>query len=305
MKATKGVSLLKYLSKYVSRKVLDLSYKLYVRPHLDYGDVIYHNQRADLMNIIEQVQYKAALIVSGCWQGTNRETLYDELGWESLSERRWSRRMTMFYKILNGMAPPYLSDHLPDDSLRSNVYSRRNGIRLPFSRTCRHESSFVPFCIKNWNNLDNTIKSAPTLSIFKTNLIKFVRPKGNTFYSIRDRYGAKLLTKIRVSFSDLRDHRFNHNFNCLDPTCRCGLRDETTVHFFLCCPRYKNLRTTYLSKISDIVRSDISVLPNDHLTHTLMYGSNVYNNVINESIISETIYFINKSGRFVRLEAFS
>ena len=35
MKATKGVSLLKYLSKYVSRKVLDLSYKLYVRPHLD------------------------------------------------------------------------------------------------------------------------------------------------------------------------------------------------------------------------------------------------------------------------------
>ena len=80
MKATKGVSLLKYLSKYVCRKVLDLSYKLYVRPHLDYGDVIYHNQRADLMNIIEQVQYKAALIVSGCWQGTSREKLYEELG---------------------------------------------------------------------------------------------------------------------------------------------------------------------------------------------------------------------------------
>ena len=28
-KATKGISLLKYLSKYVTRKVLDLSYKLY------------------------------------------------------------------------------------------------------------------------------------------------------------------------------------------------------------------------------------------------------------------------------------
>ena len=49
-KATKGLSLLKYLSKYVPRKVLDLSYKLYVRPHLDYADVIYHNQREDLMN---------------------------------------------------------------------------------------------------------------------------------------------------------------------------------------------------------------------------------------------------------------
>ena len=44
-----------------------------IRPHLDYGDVIYHNQRADLMNLIERVQYKAALIVSGCWLGTSRE----------------------------------------------------------------------------------------------------------------------------------------------------------------------------------------------------------------------------------------
>ena len=36
-KASKGISLLKYLAKFVSRKVIDLSYKLYVRPHLDYG----------------------------------------------------------------------------------------------------------------------------------------------------------------------------------------------------------------------------------------------------------------------------
>ena len=49
IEATKDVSLLKYLSKYASRKVLDLSYKLYVRPHLDYGDVIFRNQRTELI----------------------------------------------------------------------------------------------------------------------------------------------------------------------------------------------------------------------------------------------------------------
>ena len=80
-KALKGISLLKYLSNYVGRNVLDLSYKLYVRPHLDYGDVIYHNKRADLMKLVEQIQYKAALIVSICWQGTSRVRLCDELGW--------------------------------------------------------------------------------------------------------------------------------------------------------------------------------------------------------------------------------
>ena len=95
-KASRGISLLKYLSKYVDRNVLDLSYKMHVRPHLDYGEVIYHDQRLDMMNLIEQIQYKAALIVSGCWQGTSRIRLYEELGWESLSSRRWARRMTMF-----------------------------------------------------------------------------------------------------------------------------------------------------------------------------------------------------------------
>ena len=304
IKATKGVSLLKYLSKYVSRKVLDLSYKLYVRPHLDYGDVIYHNQRTDLMNLIEQVQYKAALIVSGCWQGTSREKLYDELGWESLSMRRWSRRMTIFYKIHNGMTPSYLLDHIPENST-INVSLRRNTNKPLFSRTDRYANSFFPFCINNWNILDSAIKSSLSLKEFKTKLNNFVRPKGNIFYGIRDSFGIKLLTKIRISFSDLRDHRYNHNFNCANPICSCGLEDETTVHYFLCCPRYNTLRTTYLSKISEIIGSDVSVLPNDHLSHIIMYGSNVYNNVTNKLIINETIHFIKKSGRFKKLEAFS
>ena len=62
-KARNGIYLLKFLSKYVSKDILN---KLYVRPHLDYGDVIYYNQRANVMDLLEQVQYKAALAVSGC-----------------------------------------------------------------------------------------------------------------------------------------------------------------------------------------------------------------------------------------------
>ena len=64
VKALNGLSILNFLPKYVDRSVLNISYKLYVRPHLDYGDVIYPNQRADMMNCIEQVPYKAGLIVS-------------------------------------------------------------------------------------------------------------------------------------------------------------------------------------------------------------------------------------------------
>ena len=41
-KARRGVGIIRFLSKYVSRDVLDQIYKLYVRPNLDYGDIIYH-----------------------------------------------------------------------------------------------------------------------------------------------------------------------------------------------------------------------------------------------------------------------
>ena len=73
--------------------------------------------------------------------------------------------------------------------------------------------------------------------------------------------------------------------------------DETSVRFLLCCPRFNNLRFSHHSKISDILRTDI-VLPNGHLANILMYGSNVYNVIINKSIVNETIYFIKKSKRF-------
>ena len=113
------------------------------------------------------------------------------------------------------------------------------------------------------------------------------------------------LTQIRVDFSDLHDHRYNHSFNCPSPICSCGIEDETSSHFLLCCPRYNTLRQVYLSKISEITNSDVSILPNDHLTDLLLYGSKAYNSITNELILTETILYIYKSERFKHLEAYS
>ena len=41
-KTRKGIGLLKYLSKYLPRHTLNDLYKLYVQPHLEHGDLIYH-----------------------------------------------------------------------------------------------------------------------------------------------------------------------------------------------------------------------------------------------------------------------
>ena len=78
-----------------SRDVLDQMYKLYTRPHLDYGDIIYHKVdpelSLDFTKKLEATQCFAALAVSGAWRGTNKCKLYEELGWENLYHRRWYR----------------------------------------------------------------------------------------------------------------------------------------------------------------------------------------------------------------------
>ena len=72
-KARKGIGMIRYLSRYVSRDVLDQVYKLYVRPHLDHGDIIYHKYDSQMClsftQKLEQTQYSAALAVSGAWGG--------------------------------------------------------------------------------------------------------------------------------------------------------------------------------------------------------------------------------------------
>ena len=75
---------------------------------------------------LESVQYSAARAVSGTWNGTSREKLYAELGWESVSSRRWRRHLILFCKFVNSLTPEYTSDPIPPQ--RQSRYSLRNVI---------------------------------------------------------------------------------------------------------------------------------------------------------------------------------
>ena len=83
-KARKGIGVIRFMAKYVMRDVLDQMYKLYVRPHLDYGDVICHRDGPEmnygLTKCLESAQYSAALAVAEAWKGTTYDKLLDEIG---------------------------------------------------------------------------------------------------------------------------------------------------------------------------------------------------------------------------------
>ena len=94
------------------------AYKTFVTSHLDYADIIYDKlfNEPSFKEKLEKVQYSAALIITGAIKGTSREHLRKELGLESLSYRRWYRKVVFFYKIVKDLALSFLQPYFFPDS---------------------------------------------------------------------------------------------------------------------------------------------------------------------------------------------
>ena len=89
-------------------------YEPFVRPHLDYGDVIYDEAyNKTFHQKLESIQYNSCLALSGAIRGSSREQLYQELGLESLQRQRWYRKLSFFYKIFKENKPAYLFNLIP------------------------------------------------------------------------------------------------------------------------------------------------------------------------------------------------
>ena len=98
-------------------------YKALVHSRLDYCETIYHipasNSKINLvvtlnslMEKVEITQYQTALAITGIWQGTNRSKFYEELGWETLSDRSWCRHILQIHKFEKYKTPSYRRDKL-------------------------------------------------------------------------------------------------------------------------------------------------------------------------------------------------
>ena len=136
-------------------------YKCFIRPHLDYGDVIYDQPNlSSLANKIKSVQYNAALGITGAIRGTSKEKLYQE----KIKDKRWLRRLCYLYKIVNTKQPAYLYDLIPP----FQISPRNKGcIYEPFYRTVSFKNSFLPYAIMEWNKLDSEIRNADAYVSFR------------------------------------------------------------------------------------------------------------------------------------------
>ena len=114
------------------------------------------------MEKFERLRYQAALAITGAWNGSSRTKLYEEVRWESLSDRRRCRRILQIHKIYNNQTPYYLTDKLLPKS-RSLFYgNNRNTFRSIICKSNRYMNSFFPDAITSWNTFITRFDDVPS-----------------------------------------------------------------------------------------------------------------------------------------------
>lgn len=58
--------------------------------------------------------------------------------------------------------------------------------------------------------------------------------KEDSVLAAHDRVGIKLITRLRIGFSHLNNHKFRQNFkDAINPLCSCGKAIESALHYLL------------------------------------------------------------------------
>lgn len=269
-KANKRLFFMKALKYKISRLALSICYTSFIRPIMEYGDVLFDSCTKELSNAIEAVQLEAARTVSGAKKRSSHEALYMELGWLSLHERRQIHRLTKIYMIHNNLAPKYLTDVIKSYQ-KPQVYGtrlaqNRNHLGIPKPNKLPYSKSFFIASIKAWNELNPIYTNAPSLQSFKHRLKKSKEILAPYISHEIPRHSQIVIAQLRIGFSDLNAHL--HYRGCIEsPTCQCGHRREDTRHFIWACPAYEQIRQSMLNIIRDM---NLSIPVNFKL---LLYGN--------------------------------
>lgn len=284
----------------IQSKHLEKLYFSFVLPHLEYGSLIFTSANAGILAKLDQVHYRAALIVSGCIKGTSRVKVFRCLDWMSLEERRNEKKLVLMFDVENDSVPDYVANNFIE--FRNPVLDERLRnicpYRLPARVSQRFSKSTVPTCIKLWNGLPNEIRQSFSRNSFKYRVRLHINGCKNPLVTTRLNISRKKEISLNRTRCDLvfRTHYFNHNFASInDPHCRCGHRSQTTKHVLFNCPLLCNERK--------LLFDSLGLLPTFHTLYRdltssgdrlqcLLYGSQNLSISVNRLITEHVSEFL-------------
>ena len=130
----------------LDRKSLETIYISFIRPILEYGDVVRDKcTQHEKQDIEKKIKIEAVRIVTGTTKLVSIHSLYEETCWKTLETRRKNHKLSLCFKIVNDLSPPYLSDLVPATVNYSSNYNLRNSnnVHLANARTSLYYSSFT------------------------------------------------------------------------------------------------------------------------------------------------------------------
>lgn len=171
------------------------AYIALVRSKLEYGCVTWDPHLKSDIDKLEKIQRSAARFITRDYrsrhEGCVTEMLQD-LGLQSLEDRRRQLRLTFLYKVVEGRVPAiniehYLKSQQPKRTVRAKQYTDFVTKNIVDNSVCKNSKCFKPiqartenfrhsFFVRtsyDWNHLDNKTVTSSSIETFKTAISKF------------------------------------------------------------------------------------------------------------------------------------
>ena len=130
------------------------------------------------------------------------------------------------------------------------------------------------------------IRNSKTFSAFKKSILKFIRPSSNFIFNGHSSKGIKLITRLRLGLSHLREHKFRHNFkDTVNSISSCRDDIKTTNYYLFNCPNYIDERRTLLDNLQSI-GENIHDKNDSQISELLLFGVSSNNDASNTCILN-------------------
>jgi hypothetical protein len=235
----------------LDRLSLETIYTSFIRPKMEYGNILFAGCPNHLLNKLNSVEFEALSIITGAMKGTARSKLVMEYGKPLLHKRRNIQVLCQIYKIIKGEAPRYLSIIL-DQFLNPNTYNLRNQLlyRQPAAKTTHYSRSFFPYAIRLWNSIPASTRELDSLSTFKSKL----NPPNtkSPLYYYGKRWANVHHARLRMRYSALNDDLCIRLHVLNNSNCACGYPTENVEHFIWECPLYREPHYSLIENLNNI-----------------------------------------------------
>ena len=242
-------------------------YTTFVRPLLEYGNVLFDNCTGEMQELLENTQRQAALAITRAYQHTSHNNLLQELGLITLQERRTIAKLTLFYKIKSNLTPDYLKTLIPNEVGQDQPYQLRNAraIKIPKCTKNYFLKSYIPSTIKMWNDLPLNIRLLDDLDTFKNELARLKDASEQRPYSpylSSSGNGNIYLSRIRMGLSGLNSHRKKYHFIDHNLCPYCHSTNENEIHFILLCANHAAPRGDMIVQLRLLLPQHATLLAN-------------------------------------------